>query len=295
VKADPALQMVKAFQNKQQQQHRNIERQLPTQSMIDLLLTKQQQQQEKQEKTSSSTISTFTRNEAERFSFSQLRDYLITLDPLNAKYIQEVNHAEAQFWEASTDSRQDDSRNILGFDCGGEQYVFEVCFPIGSISENRDNTTSSSYTGKDIEFVKKLLKIIEEKQIVAACPIEQRWTARSTAPMSPAYSQHEDEVFSWVGIIMYIPSQLNSHQKQEIQQAFQEYVAALQPLLDEYQAQVHWAKLELPRKASPLSSPPVVSSWNSWWSYLGYKDADNGAISSKIDEIKFALSSATLL
>ena len=25
----------------------------------------------------------------------------------------------------------DDSINILGYDCGGEQLVYEVCFPIG--------------------------------------------------------------------------------------------------------------------------------------------------------------------
>ena len=33
----------------------------------------------------------------------------------------------------------------------------------------------------------------------------QRWTARSTARMSPAYSPHADDVFCWVGVIMYLP------------------------------------------------------------------------------------------
>jgi len=89
-------------------------------------------------------------------------------------HIRRVNLAEASFWQQSTGSRTADSTEILGFDCGGEQLVYEVCFSIGSLKEK---------SHKDLEFVKELLQLIEDHNIPAASPIEQRWTARSTAPM----------------------------------------------------------------------------------------------------------------
>ena len=52
----------------------------------------------------------------------------------------------------------------------------------------------------------EMLRILEQNQIPAPAPIEQRWSASSTADMSPASSpRHPDVVHSWVGIIMYLP------------------------------------------------------------------------------------------
>ena len=49
---------------------------------------------------------------------------------------------------------------------------------------------------------------IEEAGVPAPSPIEQRWTASSSAPMSPAAERgHPDTVHSWVGIIMYLPTE----------------------------------------------------------------------------------------
>lgn len=173
------------------------------------------------------------------FSFSELRDQLVAHDPLNVEYIKRVNEAEAQFWQNSAGTRVDDSTNILGFDCGGEQWVFEVCFNIGKLSQK---------SGKDVKFVQKLLSIIENEKISAPSPIEQRWTARSTAPLSPAHSQDPEDIFSWVGIIMYLPSH-EDPRRIEVTQAFRKYCEVIQPLLDEYDAHAHWAKIELPDKS----------------------------------------------
>ena len=118
-----------------------------------------------------------------KLSFSELRDILLSINPLDTNHIKRVNDAEASFWKLSSGARYDDSTNILGFDCGGQQLVFEVCFPIGTLNDA---------TGKDIEFVKQLLDIAESAGIPAPSPIEQRWTARSTSPMSPAYSENKD-------------------------------------------------------------------------------------------------------
>jgi L-galactono-1,4-lactone dehydrogenase len=66
--------------------------------------------------------------------------------------------------------------------------------------------------------------------------------------MSPAYSTNPDEVFSWIGIIMYIPASSTPQQRDEIRKQFSKYCSAIQPLLEEYNAQVHWAKIELPNR-----------------------------------------------
>ena len=61
-------------------------------------------------------------------------------------------------------------------------------------------------TGADLSFMDEMLRILEQNQIPAPAPIEQRWSASSTADMSPASSPgHPDVVHSWVGIIMYLP------------------------------------------------------------------------------------------
>lgn len=78
---------------------------------------------------------------------------------------------------------------ILGFDCGGQQWVSETCFPAGTLGKP---------SMKDLEYIEGLKKLIEKEEIPAPAPIEQRWTTRSQSPMSPAYSLAEDDIFSWV-------------------------------------------------------------------------------------------------
>jgi len=96
---------------------------------------------------------------------------------------------------SNTITRVGDSTDILGFDCGGQQLVFEVCFSCGydkgacydsaatngtaSATTNGDNaaiTNANAVAGrsKDIEFVHRLLRIIEEAKLPAPSPIEQR-------------------------------------------------------------------------------------------------------------------------
>ena len=41
--------------------------------------------------------------------------------------------AEAEYWRRSEGYRVGRSDQILGFDCGGEQWVLEVAFPTGTI------------------------------------------------------------------------------------------------------------------------------------------------------------------
>eukprot|EP01035_Chromulina_nebulosa_P025219 gene25219-32909_t len=213
---------------------------LPTQPLIDLLLEIQPQQSGN----NNADLNTkkWDQQTAAQLSFSQLRDILLDIAPLDVAHIRRVNAAEAAFWAHSSGVRVADSTEILGFDCGGEQLVYEVCFPIGRLSEE------SNY---DLTFVRELLQLVEQCGIPAASPIEQRWTARSTSPMSPAYSTDPDEVFSWVGIIMYLPPSQTEQQRQEIQRRFDEYTQLIEPLVKKYKANVHWAKIELPPSDSP--------------------------------------------
>lgn len=63
--------------------------------------------------------------------------------------------------------------------------------------------------------------------------------------MSPAYSLDPDEVFTWIGVIMYLPSELSDAKKEQVKNNFRVYSKLVQQLCDEYGAVPHWAKLEL--------------------------------------------------
>ncbi|KAJ4970718.1 hypothetical protein NE237_003817 [Protea cynaroides] len=171
-------------------------------------------------------------------SFTELRDKLLAFDPLNKEHVMKVNQAEAEFWKKSEGYRVGWSDEILGFDCGGQQWVSETCFPAGTLAEPNM---------KDLEFIEKLRQLIETEEIPAPAPIEQRWTARSKSLMSPASSTGEDDIFSWVGIIMYLPT-TDARQRKEITEEFFSYRHLTQSRLwDEYSAYEHWAKIEVPK------------------------------------------------
>lgn len=134
------------------------------------------------------------------FSFTELRDKLLALDPLNKEHVVKVNQAEAEFWRKSEGYRVGWSDEILGFDCGGQQWVSETCFPAGTLAKPNM---------KDIEYIEELKQLIEKENIPAPAPIEQRWTACSKSPLSPASSSAEDDIFSWVNSkhqSLYFPS-----------------------------------------------------------------------------------------
>lgn len=166
-------------------------------------------------------------------NFAQLRGLAIVDQPLNAEHIAKVNQAEAEFWKLSSGSRVDWSENILGFECGDQQWVSEVAFPV-------------KYANQDIEFVEQILSLIEAEKIPAPSPIEQRWTSGSRSMMSPAHSlDPQNSLFSWVGIIMYLPTQ-DENLRKEITSAFLEYRKKCHlKLWEEFEAVEHWAKIEI--------------------------------------------------
>lgn len=108
---------------------------------------------------------------------------------MNKDHVIKVNQAEAEFWRRSEGYRVGWSDEILGFDCGGQQWVSEICFPAGTLAKPNM---------KDIQYIEEVMQLIEKEQVPAPAPIEQRWTTSSKSPMSPAYSSAEDDIFSWV-------------------------------------------------------------------------------------------------
>jgi len=168
----------------------------------------------------------------EGLNFAQLRERLLAIDPLNPKHVARVNQAEAEFWQLSAGERIADSTEILGFECGGVQWVLENCFPAGTISEP---------SMADVDYVVELMQTIEREQIAAASPIEQRWTSRSSSPMSPAYSPNDGDIFSWVGVIMYI---IDGHAP-ATREAFQRYAERHADQTFRYAGVFHWAKVDL--------------------------------------------------
>ncbi|XP_027364130.1 L-galactono-1,4-lactone dehydrogenase, mitochondrial [Abrus precatorius] len=179
----------------------------------------------------------------DELSFTELRDKLIALDPLNKNHIIKVNQAEAEFWQKSEGYRVGWSDEILGFDCGGQQWVSETCFPAGKLAKP---------SMKDLEYIEELMKLIEKEEIPAPAPIEQRWTASSRSSLSLAYSPSEDDIFSWVGIIMYLPT-MDAHQRKDITEEFFHYRhLTCVKLWDHYSAYEHWAKIEVPKDKEEL-------------------------------------------
>ncbi|KAF3442490.1 hypothetical protein FNV43_RR16406 [Rhamnella rubrinervis] len=183
--------------------------------------------------------------EINELSFTELRDKLLALDPLNKDHVIKVNEAEAEFWRKSEGYRVGWSDEILGFDCGGQQWVSEICYPAGTLAKP---------SMKDLEYIEDLKKLIEKEEIPAPAPIEQRWTACSKSPMSPASSSSVDDIFSWVGIIMYLPTP-DARQRKEITDEFFHYRRLTQTQLwDQYSAFEHWAKIEVPKDKEELAA-----------------------------------------
>lgn len=181
----------------------------------------------------------------DELSFTELRDKLLGLDPLNKDHVVRVNKAEAEFWRKSEGYRVGWSDEILGFDCGGQQWVSETCFPAGTLSKPNMN---------DLQYIEDLKKLIEKQKVPAPSPIEQRWSARSTSPMSPAFSTSEDDIFSWVGIIMYLPTS-DPRQRKDITDEFFHYRSmTMSQLWDRYSAYEHWAKIEVPKDKDELAA-----------------------------------------
>uniref|UniRef100_M4B942 FAD-binding PCMH-type domain-containing protein n=2 Tax=Hyaloperonospora arabidopsidis (strain Emoy2) TaxID=559515 RepID=M4B942_HYAAE len=168
------------------------------------------------------------------WSFTKMRDKLLEINPLNKQHVIRVNEAEKQFWKLSEGFRVAYSDDIIGFDCGGQQLVEEVSFPCTGTLE--------------LDFMEKLLKRIDEEDIPAHSPIEQRWTARSTSLMSPASSSNPDQIFSWVGIILYLPT-AEKKVRQSIRNSFMDYYALYRDFMEPYGAMEHWAKIEWPEDA----------------------------------------------
>nr|AAO64860.1 At3g47930 [Arabidopsis thaliana]BAC42562.1 putative L-galactono-1,4-lactone dehydrogenase [Arabidopsis thaliana] len=181
----------------------------------------------------------------QELSFTELRDKLLALDPLNDVHVAKVNQAEAEFWKKSEGYRVGWSDEILGFDCGGQQWVSESCFPAGTLANP---------SMKDLEYIEELKKLIEKEAIPAPAPIEQRWTARSKSPISPAFSTSEDDIFSWVGIIMYLPTADPRHRKDITDEFFHYRHLTQKQLWDQFSAYEHWAKIEIPKDKEELEA-----------------------------------------
>lgn len=187
--------------------------------------------------------SNFSKEQVQGMGFGELRDQILSIDPLNVEHVKECNKAEAEFWRRSQGFRIKPSDELLQFDCGGQQWVWEVCFPTGCYESNN---------GNDMKFMEDLLNEIELHGIPAPAPIEQRWTASSSSLMSPAYSPKKDDLHCWVGIIMYLPSS-DEQQWKEISLMFlNDYCTLMKRVGSPVHAVSHWAKLELPNSSKDL-------------------------------------------
>lgn len=182
-----------------------------------------------------------SKEQIDELCFPSLRGELIMLDPLNTEWLRKINNAEAAFWRKSEGVRIGWPDEILQFDCGGQQWVNEVAFPVPKGSEG----------APDVRYALNFLQLIEDEKIPAPCPVEQRWCAPSLSPMSPASEKPERELadfYSWIGIIMYLPtSEEDAALRAKITEVFKRYKRlGEERLWPDFKAVEHWAKIEMP-------------------------------------------------
>jgi L-galactono-1,4-lactone dehydrogenase len=182
-----------------------------------------------------------TKDAVATMGFGELRDALLAIDPLNLDHVKLCNGAEAEFWKRSQGSVIRPSDELLQFDCGGQQWVWEVCFATGNVEKS---------DGRDMRFMQRLLAGIEEQHIPAHSPIEQRWSAASSSLMSPAAGE-PGSLHCWVGIINYIPSEKH---RAAVTKLFKEIYCpwVRNNVCREFNAASHWAKLERPDTVNDL-------------------------------------------
>lgn len=186
--------------------------------------------------------------ELEAASFSELRDRLLALQPLSVAHVAAVNAAEAEFWRLSSGWRCGDSEAILGFDCGGEQLVSEIALPCGTLKQPGS---------ADLDAARDTLDNIRRAEIAAPAPLEQRWSARSRARMSPAHSEDAGALFTWMGIIMYLPPAegpgAQPAARAAVTAAFKTWQRDWAVAMNaKYGAVEHWAKIEVPGSEAAL-------------------------------------------
>jgi L-galactono-1,4-lactone dehydrogenase len=190
----------------------------------------------------------YSKEVVQSMGFGALRDAILAVRPLDLEHVKRCNQVEAEFWKRSHDTTViKPSDELLQFDCGGQQWVWEVCFSTGTQEHNN---------GHDMRFMEQLLTGIEERSIPAPAPLEQRWSASSSSYMSPAYGP-ADGLHSWVGIINYLPPGATPEQEMLQRQAITAlflgpYCDLMRSVGKEFNATSHWAKLEPPKSVWQL-------------------------------------------
>ena len=187
-------------------------------------------------------------------SFADLRDLLLKRDPLNKEWVKQVNAAEAAFWSRSEGERRGWSDELLGFECGGQQWVVEMAFPCGKVHTAPGGDAKAVRSdGGDLQTMRELLAAIETGDgVPAPAPIEQRWTSGSSAPMSPATGR-PDSLHTWIGIIMYLPpAEEDAAARAAVTRRFAEYAQTFGGIARKRNGTVHWAKLEPPGNAGTI-------------------------------------------
>lgn len=195
--------------------------------------------------------------------FGDLRDVILASgNMLDPDHVKRCNKAEHKFWAKAGGIDLAPSDQKLQFDCGGQQWVYEVCFPSGTYG--LPGTAS-------IDFMEDLLKEIESSGLPAPAPIEQRWTSGSTSPLSPASVgpqgnesyDSKNALFSWVGVIMYLPSEdfdPTGYRRQFITDYFKDkYCKLVRRVGEKYDIMCHWAKLEVSDDPNDSNSEVAAS------------------------------------
>lgn len=97
-------------------------------------------------------------------------------------------------------------------------------------------------SGRDLQYVERLLTMIESQTIAAPAPLQQTWTSSSRSPLSPAFSSQNRALFTWVDMPMYIPAGADADR---VSKAFYHYSSLVEGrMMQRYNARWQWSSLE---------------------------------------------------
>lgn len=103
-------------------------------------------------------------------SATGLRDHLLALNPLDPNWVAQVNKAEAEYWRRSAGVRVGYSDEILGFDCGGQQWVLETAF---KVADSLDEIPASG--SRDIQYMETLMAEIKRAKVRGVGSVGEGW------------------------------------------------------------------------------------------------------------------------
>ncbi|KAJ3125893.1 hypothetical protein HK098_008144 [Nowakowskiella sp. JEL0407] len=187
-----------------------------------------------------------------KISAKDIRDRLYMIDPTNKEHVKLINEVSETYWKSRQGVRVDWSEKVLSRVVENPYEKFEVAFPATS---GKTGMLGKYQVDKyhDLDFMFEFLQRVEENGYGVHDCIEQTWSAASSSPLSPAFDATEaaapstslkpvlkPNVYSWVGVGMYLPN-MGEKLKKIKTQLHEMRNMTITEFWDKYGCMEHWS------------------------------------------------------